>query len=139
MSASIPARVNPPQRGLPEEHQHLNEVFQALLNCAGTGDWQTCDEIWDGFCDDLRKHLDYEESALFPRFIEEGMRERRATQELLQDHEEIRRRLDALGIAIQLHTIRAEAIATFISAMRQHASREDELFHPWLLKNAESS
>lgn len=139
MITSRPSSDDAPQSGLPEEHQRLNEVFQSLLNCASTGDWRSCDQTWDGFCEALLKHLELEETAFFPRFMEEGVRERRATQELLLDHDEIRRQLHELGLSIQLHTIRAETIATFISAMRQHAKKEDELFHPWLVRDRQNA
>ena len=50
------------------DHQHLDELFQRLLDDVHAGDWATCQTTWSRFEKQLLEHLQTEEAFLLPTF-----------------------------------------------------------------------
>ncbi len=96
------------------------------------GEWTDLDAVWSQFTEELEAHLTFEERELFDRFLREHPDEEGYIRTLAADHEEIRAAVERLGIDIQLHVVRAEAIDALLGELRQHAIWEAELFYPWL-------
>lgn len=73
----------------------------------------------------------YEEEHLFASFAEtpDGMDR---TAELRAEHAALRQLVDAVGLDVELHTLRAESIESLVAALRAHAAREERVFYPWL-------
>ncbi|HEY0706843.1 MAG TPA: hemerythrin domain-containing protein [Polyangia bacterium] len=80
------------------------------------------------FARELNEHFAAEEQHLIPGFRRVAPDE---ASRLCEDHREIRNRLASLAIAIDLRTLRTEAVANFLALLRAHAQREEELLYPW--------
>jgi iron-sulfur cluster repair protein YtfE (RIC family) len=114
---------------LRDEHAELDARFDDLCARARDGDWSDVDEVWDDFADDLEAHLAFEEEEVFPALAKDAPA---LVERLTAQHEMIRRRLTELGVEIQVHTVRADTLETFVDALRQHAALENEQLYPRL-------
>lgn len=121
---------------LREQHRLLDIQFDELLQRAATGDWRECDAIWDGFSRALGQHMADEERRLFPDFARIGPMAAKIVQQLREEHEELRSRLQSIGVAIQLHAARAEELQDLVRVLREHAAREGQSIYPWLDEQA---
>lgn len=121
---------------LREQHHILDSQFDELLRRAATGDWRECDAIWDGFSRTLGQHMADEEGRLFPDFARIGPNAAKIVQQLCDEHEELRSRLQSIGVGIQLHSARAEELQDLVRVLREHAAREGQSIYPWLDEQA---
>ena len=109
-------------------HADLDDRLERLLRCAEGGECHDLAEEWKAFEGGLERHFAMEESDLLPEFARAYPDEATA---LRQEHEELRRDLLALGIRSDLHLLRAEAVREFVTNLRAHAKREEEVLYPW--------
>jgi hemerythrin-like domain-containing protein len=109
-------------------HADLDDCLERLLRCAEGGECHDLAEAWNSFEAGLERHFALEESELLPEFARAYPEEATA---LRQQHEDLRRDLLALGIRSDLHLLRAEAVREFVTRLRAHAKREEELLYPW--------
>jgi hemerythrin-like domain-containing protein len=119
----------PSHRPLPAHHQDIERAFEALAARAHEGDPVALRAEWTAFEAELESHLDMEERELIPLFCEQHPEEARA---LCDEHAEIRAALTQLGIDLDLHALRADAVTAFVEKLRAHARREDRLLYPWV-------
>lgn len=115
-----------------EDHDALEATLADLAIRAHGGDWKDLDEVWSDFAMDLEQHLTFEERELLPAFAALGPDAKRVAKELKDEHKEIRRLCEDLGIRIQLHEVRAAAIDEFVTLLRSHADKEDQTLYPWV-------
>lgn len=120
--------MTPLGQRLHTEHQALDAHFEDIANRVHVGDTALLDAGWEHLEAALLAHMDFEERHLLPRFARDDAAE---AAQIRAEHDEIRRRLTELGVAIQLHTLREEAALEFLAALRGHAAREDSLFYAW--------
>jgi hemerythrin-like domain-containing protein len=123
---------------LRDDHVLLEQRFRDVCARAHC-DWQELDKVWDEFAQDVRAHLEFEETMLFPRLPADAPTVRALLDTLRAQHAEIRRQLEAIGVEIQLHGIRARTVDAFIELMRRHAALEDESLYPWALVRSRSA
>jgi hypothetical protein len=71
-------------------------------------------------------HLDVEEMFVFPVVAETHPKE---VDALLREHAALRREIGALGLAVDLHTVRRETIDGLCARVREHGEREDALVY----------
>lgn len=102
------------------DHERLERSLEELANAAEGALPDALIDVWRDFEAGLRAHLEAEEEHLFP-----VVRGDPALAAIEADHAEIRRRLDELGLAVELHAVRAEAIDALVERLRAHAARED--------------
>ncbi len=107
---------------LAHEHHDLNRLYEDLANRVHCGDTATIDAAWGPLETRLRAHLDFEEQELLPLFREVAPM---TAQEILGEHVQIRRALSEIGVAIELHAIREESMAEFLTLLRAHGEREE--------------
>jgi hemerythrin-like domain-containing protein len=117
-----------------EEHAELDGRCQDLCNRARAGDWADLDDVWDAFAHDLEAHFAYEEHEVFPDLARDKRGEGLVAR-LKAQHAMIRRRLAELGLEIQLHAVRADAIDAFVDAVRRHTELEHAEVYPRLAAN----
>ena len=116
-----------------ESHQRLNgDALDVLEACAANA--PDIAVAWAKFDRGLRAHLEAEERFVFPAFVRV---DRDAALGLLREHGEIREQLLELGVAVDLHLLRAEASQAFMVALRAHAAREEALMYRWADKQLE--
>jgi hemerythrin superfamily protein len=113
---------------LTHEHKALDTLYEEIANRVHCGDTAALDESWSALEERLLAHFAYEEAHLLPRF--ESVAPAEALR-LREEHKEVRRALAETGIAIELHTVREEHIAEFLTLLRAHAAREEKLLYPW--------
>ena len=111
------------------DHAALERRLSRLGNAVDANDSSAdLGKIWSGFEADLLEHLASEERDLFPI----ATSEHRAEVEALRDeHQQIRRALAELGICVELHTLRKQAVDELIEFLRRHAAREEHSLYEW--------
>lgn len=113
---------------LTREHQELDALYEDLANRVHCGDAATIDEAWGPMEARLRAHMDFEERELLPRF---GELAPVTAQQIVGEHAQIRSALSEMGVAIELHALREEAVTDFLALLRAHGRREDETLYRW--------
>ncbi|MCU0686138.1 MAG: hemerythrin domain-containing protein [Polyangiaceae bacterium] len=116
---------------LRREHLSLDRRCADLSNRAQSGDWRECDAIWDDFCRQLEAHMRYEETCLLPDYAQQGEREALVALKLRGEHGDVRRLVDRLGVALQVHSLRAYDIEDLVALLGRHVSLENETLYPW--------
>ncbi len=115
-------------RAMREDHELLARAlsdFAELSRGAGAA------AVGQAFCaleTGLLAYLAMEDTRLLPGF---GDRFPEEAEALHEEHARIRRRLEDLGIALELHSLRADMIDDFIDLLRAHAEREERLLYAW--------
>jgi len=112
------------------DHRTFEERFEDLCVRA-RGDWHDLDEVWGQFVRGIDEHFKFEEGQLFPTFAAQGPDCRSLVEELVAQHQEIRRMLEDLGLQIQLKEIRTSTIQSFTELLRRHANIENVQIYPW--------
>jgi hemerythrin-like domain-containing protein len=113
---------------LSEHHRALDEQLERLIAEAQRLDGPALRARWSSFETELLRHLDYEESAILPAFARRHADEARAIR---NEHARIRAALLDLGVSLDLHALRCEALSDFVGQLRAHARRQDALLYPW--------
>jgi hemerythrin-like domain-containing protein len=117
---------------LTRDHQRLDQVFTALLNALQADAREDVLRLWAAFDDGLSLHMALEEEHILPALRE---RDPVLADALSREHQTIRLMLAELGVAVDLHQIRAETVSDFIDQLRRHASREEALVYRWADEN----
>lgn len=135
-------RSIPPPRSaeqLRQDHAQLEQRFEDLIKRSTLGDWRDCDAVWSAFSAQIEDHMRYEEQELIPAYADSSPEAGAVTQKLCEEHTSIRHLLDAIGLDIQLHAIRAASIRRMVSMLREHAEQENLTLYPWLVTHAQKS
>lgn len=119
-------------RRLHDEHIAFDRRFDDLCGRAQAGDWRDLDGEWESFAADIESHLAFEETVLFPVFAKQSVECRALVKRLVLEHAVIRELIEEIGIAIQLHQVRAWTIEVLVELMREHAAIESERIYPWI-------
>ena len=115
-------------QSLLQEHRALESLYEEVANRAHCGDTAALDASWAGLEARLLAHMDFEEAQLFTRFELAAPAE--ATR-LLNEHGQVRRALEEMGVALELHALREETVGEFLALLRAHGAREERLLYPW--------
>lgn len=116
---------------LRHEHAMLDKLCDDLIDRAESDDWHECDAVWDEVGRVLEAHMSLEETALLPGFGAEGPEQARLTEQIRCEHRGIRRMVERLGVAVQVHTLRADDVRELVELLRRHAALEDDSLYPW--------
>ena len=111
---------------LETDHRELEGRIERLVLLLREEDPGAAIKAFQSFEEALLAHFDVEEMYVFKSLEEDDPAEVRALRE---DHDAIRRALGTLGLAFELHTIRAEMFDAFCDRLRAHAEREDSLLY----------
>jgi hemerythrin-like domain-containing protein len=107
-----------------EDHKRIDALLDRLLAVVRADDREASEKVWKQVEASLLKHFDVEEMFVFPAVREGHSAE---IDGLRREHDAMRRRLGELGLALELHTLRCDAIESLCAALREHAEREDAL------------
>lgn len=118
---------------LADDHAHLERLFHEVVASARAGDPAGLRADWRRFESELSSHLDLEENEILPGFARQHQAE---AQGIREEHDRIRATLIELGVALELHCLRAEQVEEFISILRRHARREEGVLYPWANRSA---
>jgi hypothetical protein len=128
--------MTPGISALSEHHRRLDDRFGAIVARAQGGDRDALREEWLVFERDLLDHLAREEAEVLPAF------ERFRPDEVAKvraEHESIRVSLLKMGVDLDLHLLRADVVEAFVTELRDHARREQELLYPWAASQLDST
>jgi hemerythrin-like domain-containing protein len=113
---------------LAEHHRGLDQQLDRLVMRAQMGDPSLLRDEWIAFERELSRHLEQEETELLPGFASHDATEARA---ILAEHAEIRAALLEIGLSLDLHLLRTEAVKDFVRRLRAHAQREEATLYDW--------
>jgi iron-sulfur cluster repair protein YtfE (RIC family) len=125
MTTHVSARI---EDSLLAEHARLEELGKQLLIAARSSDSSELLPAWDTFEKGVRAHLETEERDLFPLFEVEHRNE---TAALRAAHALIRRTLDTVGLSLEFHEARVEALEKVLHQLGEHAALEARVLYPW--------
>lgn len=114
---------------LGHDHQQLEELLVKLSEDTDSCDPRLLQETWGKFESCLTRHLRKEEQELLPLFMASHPNEVRST---LSEHQRIRELVAELGVGVDLHTVRKEALLALVCELREHAQAEDRSLYGWL-------
>lgn len=115
-------------RAMHDDHVELSRALADLADLAREGEVSALRAAFVVVEAELRRHLAFEEEQLLPRFAEAYPAEAALLRE---EHGRIRRRLDDIGLALELHSLRAGMVDDFVALLRDHAEREQRLLYDW--------
>lgn len=111
------------------DHVRITALLRQLKSASEVSDNAELPELFQMVDRAIRSHFDYEEKHLLPLL---GRKWPELRQQLGDEHREIRRWLDELGIGIELHIVRKEQIDGLITRLEEHADREDAALYRWV-------
>jgi hemerythrin-like domain-containing protein len=117
---------------LGEHHRELDQQLERLLSRAHDGDPADLRSEWSAFERGLLRHLEQEEAEILPGFARDDAA---GAREILSDHARIRSALLELGLSLDLHLLRAEAVEEFVEQLRAHARREEAALYAWAARH----
>jgi hemerythrin-like domain-containing protein len=107
---------------LREDHALLTQTGEALLQAITEGDREDCAQAITTLQQRLADHLDGEERELIPSYARHHPED---AARILDEHVAIRKILANLDVENDLHLVRAEALRSFLVALRAHSTREN--------------
>ncbi|MEW5742735.1 MAG: hemerythrin domain-containing protein [Myxococcota bacterium] len=124
------------RNGMLADHRELEALFQRLLDAFAANAREDTQALWTELQHRLISHLEAEEQLLFPHFAAVNPAE---VEALKEEHRQLRRQLDELGVGVDLKLVRAEVAKAFIEALEAHACREDALLYQWADEAADAA
>lgn len=113
---------------LPDHHLEIEKACSALLACAYADDSRDLIGRYRAFEHALLEHLDAEEDTMLSAYCEAHPADGAC---LRSQHTELRKQLFAVGVEVELHTVRVETLQRLLAALRRHAELEDETLYRW--------
>ena len=111
---------------LAQDHRELDSLLRCLAQDAEAPCAGVLESTWDTFEQRMSRHMQAEEQFLLPLVEASDPVEVARTRD---EHIQIRDLLAELGVAIQLHAVRATDIHNLIDLLRAHAKHEDEALY----------
>jgi iron-sulfur cluster repair protein YtfE (RIC family) len=113
---------------LADHHREIDAGCQALLAGTYADDSLELIEQYRTFEHAILEHLAAEEELVLPSYAEAAPEDARRLQ---NDHAALRERLYEVGVAVELHAVRAQTLSALVDQLRIHAAREEEALYPW--------
>jgi hypothetical protein len=113
---------------LSQDHVRLDRLLVPLRAASAPEARLDLAPLWAEFESGLKRHLQLEESYLFPGLQQLAPAEAAV---LVREHAEIRAQLSRVGIAVELRLATGELAGEFGRLLGIHAAREDALIYRW--------
>jgi hemerythrin-like domain-containing protein len=114
--------MNPICAKLTSDHRELDALLARLQGAATLSDREMLQTTWCELESRLVRHLEAEEQFLLPLVEASHPAE---VERILREHTEIRDRIAVLGVAVELHAIRATDIQALVEQLARHAEHEE--------------
>jgi hemerythrin-like domain-containing protein len=121
---------------LAHHHDYLERRLAVMVATAQAGDPVPLRKEWSRLEKELLRHLEFEETEILPEFARDNPAEADAIQ---AEHAEIRQALLDLGVKLDLHILRGEAVQAFAGRLAEHARHEEQVFYPWAERHVSRS
>jgi hemerythrin-like domain-containing protein len=135
MSLSRPQRTDLRAR-LVREHSLLEERFADVARAFRANAREEVVPLWTSFERSLLEHMELEEELILPQLAKDDPE---AAAQVEAEHKQICAQLTEMGVGVDLHRTRADAVESFIETLRAHARREDELTYRWAEKHLDEA
>lgn len=122
--------VDPPSAAsfLRADHTLLDTLGEQIIAAIAENDREETARAMNLIQTQVREHLVREERELLPGYAEHSAAD---AERIRAEHAEIRKTLDELDIATDLHAVRADAVRALLDALRAHAAREETGLYAW--------
>jgi hypothetical protein len=114
---------------LVRDHEQLLIAIEEVVACVQASDKVRAWTEWVTFHRSFARHLDAEESHLFPQFL--AARPRQA-QALLHEHRHLRQRACELRAQALREDLRVDVVRGFAAEMTAHMRRESGVWEQWV-------
>ncbi|HEY5922229.1 MAG TPA: hemerythrin domain-containing protein [Kofleriaceae bacterium] len=121
-------RADGPRLLLPDHHREIEAACDALRTSVYADDPAELTTRFRSLEQAVLEHMLAEEEAILPVYAKYARADASAIRAA---HEELRRQLFQLGIAVELHCVRGEALELLVETLRSHAAHEDREMYPW--------
>jgi hypothetical protein len=111
-----------------EDHAEVEHSLEQLVQACRADAREDVAAAWTAVDRRLARHLTFEEEVLFPELAKIDPY---AVDGLLRDHARIRSSLFELGVEVDLHLVRLSRVQAFVTLLRGHARREDDVLYRW--------
>jgi hypothetical protein len=119
---------NAPRLLLPDHHCKIEAACEALRACTYADEPHDLVVRYRSFEREVLEHLKAEEDSILPEYekyapVDAAM--------VSAAHDDLRRQLFRIGVDVELHCVRAEALEHLVQTLRSHAAHEDRGMYPW--------
>jgi Hemerythrin HHE cation binding domain len=119
---------------LESDHLQMTASLARLVDFAEASDRELLREEWDALEPRVLVHLDAEEMFLLPGFEKAHPADAARVRD---QHAQIRTQLGAIGIAVDLHLLRADMVTDFRDLLLEHVAEERRGLYPWAHTSAD--
>ena len=110
------------------QHVKLDRQIEEMLSLVRGDDRDAMRACWARLEDALLAHLNLEEMHLLPLI---SVAHPAQARQIREEHATIRTKLGDIGLALDLHTARAEQVEALAAFLRSHAAVEDSGLYAW--------
>jgi hemerythrin len=112
-----------------DDHRAIAELVNDVSEAARANvDTRTLVAMWSRLTAMIEAHFRIEEQVVLPALAASHPEE---VDALMLEHGELRKALDEISTAVQLHQVRADALEAFLHRLAAHAEREDRWIYRW--------
>jgi len=114
------------------QHRHCDDSFIAAESAVSAANWTEADSQWLIFTTDLEKHLEQEETILFPAFEQATGMTMGPTQVMRGEHVQMRQLVEEMTQQLTAQN-KDEFLGlseTLMILMQQHNMKEEQMLYP---------
>lgn len=115
------------------DHDLLESLAAGIVKAVEESDREDLPRLVTALEEALVDHLDQEERELVSDYAREHPDEAAAIR---REHDAIRAAVTELGVEMDLHVLRADAIAALVTRLREHAAHENATMYAWAARAA---
>jgi hypothetical protein len=124
--------ANGPRLLLADHHDVIDEKCRDLEAAIHQDDPRELVSSFRVFEDAMLDHLWEEEEEILPSY---ALFDWKDAQDVRRQHTELRKQLNAIGVDVELHGVRAIDLKHLMQLLRAHAKHEDSRMYPWAQVN----
>jgi regulator of cell morphogenesis and NO signaling len=115
------------------DHARLDAIFREF-QILKKGDLKRAKEVFSEFKSGLEKHIEVEESILFPVFeLRTGMHSSGPTFVMRKEHREIKDYLQRIQTSISADNIKTDQLERDLTrVLTAHDDKEENILYPWI-------
>jgi uncharacterized protein (TIGR02284 family) len=110
------------------DHEAFEASLERMRDFVLAEDMELARGEWNELESGILRHLDAEEMFLLPEFAREEPEEAAI---LRGEHADVRTQLGEVGLALDLHMLRAEQVDRIFRAIASHVAREERTLYAW--------
>jgi hemerythrin-like domain-containing protein len=116
---------------LTQDHHDCDTLFAEAESAVDTGDWEKARRLYEEFEQAMKRHMDVEETVLFPALEARAGGPMGPTEMMRSEHDEMRRLLEGMHSAVQ-GTEADDFLGlseTLLILIQQHNMKEEEVLY----------